>query len=138
MHSLPTYILSECVLVYMDPVDSAAVVRWLGSTFSCAAMAVYEQVRDSGAWIGKAPCVHLGFLMGARNLYVADQSRCCSRDGRRQWPRSGTCQPAAIVGYKAATIGYKAAIIGYKTRHHSACNECLAKLPAPSPHTDQA
>ncbi len=43
--SLPTFVLSECVLVYMEPQHSAAVVRWLGATLRCAAMAIYEQVR---------------------------------------------------------------------------------------------
>lgn len=42
--SAPTYILSECVLVYMEAVDSAAVVTWLGTQFTNAVMAIYEQV----------------------------------------------------------------------------------------------
>lgn len=41
----PTYVLSECVLVYMEPQQTAAVVRWAGSTFSNAVMAVYEQIK---------------------------------------------------------------------------------------------
>ena len=40
----PTYILAECVLVYMEPEDSAAVVRWLGHWLATAAFVVYEQV----------------------------------------------------------------------------------------------
>lgn len=45
-HSAPTYILSECVLVYMDPGESSRVVGWLARTFqAAAAMAIYEQVR---------------------------------------------------------------------------------------------
>ena len=40
----PTYVLAECVLVYMEPGDSAAVVRWLGHWLPTAAFVVYEQV----------------------------------------------------------------------------------------------
>lgn len=42
---LPTFVLSECVLVYMEARESAEVVRWLGQRLHCAAMAIYEQVR---------------------------------------------------------------------------------------------
>ena len=40
----PTYVLAECVLVYMEPEDSASVVRWLGHWLCTAAFVVYEQV----------------------------------------------------------------------------------------------
>ena len=43
----PTYVLAECVLVYMEPEDSASVVRWLGHWLPTAAFVVYEQV---SAW----------------------------------------------------------------------------------------
>ena len=49
-YDLPTYVLSECVLVYMEPEDSAAVVKWIGERFASAALVVYEQV-----WIGILP-----------------------------------------------------------------------------------
>ena len=48
----PTYVLAECVLVYMDPEDSASVVRWLGHWLPTAAFLVYEQV-------GKSILLHL-------------------------------------------------------------------------------
>lgn len=44
----PTYVLAECVLVYMEPEDSASVVRWLGQWLRTAAFVVYEQVRAFG------------------------------------------------------------------------------------------
>ncbi|GIL80746.1 hypothetical protein Vretimale_9150 [Volvox reticuliferus] len=47
---LPTYILSECVLVYMEPSDSAAVVHWAAQTFPNAVMAIYEQIRPDDAF----------------------------------------------------------------------------------------
>ena len=40
----PTYVLSECVLVYLEPQHSSEVVRWLGSHLQTAAFVVYEQV----------------------------------------------------------------------------------------------
>lgn len=40
----PTYVLAECVLVYMEPEDSAALVRWLGSYLPAAVFLTYEQV----------------------------------------------------------------------------------------------
>lgn len=40
----PTLVLCECVLVYMEAEESAALVRWLGDRLRCAAMAVYEQI----------------------------------------------------------------------------------------------
>lgn len=44
---LPTYVLAECVLVYMEAEGSATVVRWLGKFLSTAACVVYEQVLSS-------------------------------------------------------------------------------------------
>lgn len=46
---LPTYVLAECVLVYMEAEESSAVVRWLGSFLSTAACVVYEQVQSRRA-----------------------------------------------------------------------------------------
>lgn len=39
----PTFVLAECVLVYLEPEESAGVVRWLGSHLAQAVMAIYEQ-----------------------------------------------------------------------------------------------
>ncbi|MEW5297761.1 MAG: hypothetical protein WDW36_000945 [Sanguina aurantia] len=46
----PTYILSECVLVYMEPAEASQLVTWLGEYFSNAAMVVYEQVNPNDAF----------------------------------------------------------------------------------------
>eukprot|EP00898_Chlorokybus_atmophyticus_P004524 jgi/Chlat1/5072/Chrsp33S05001 len=43
-YSLPTLILSECVLVYMKPQHSVDLVRWGGSKFNTAAYVVYEPI----------------------------------------------------------------------------------------------
>jgi tRNA wybutosine-synthesizing protein 4 len=42
----------------MDPSDSAAIVRWLGGHFKCAALAVYEQLNPGDAF-GRQMCSHL-------------------------------------------------------------------------------
>ena len=36
----PTFVLAECVLVYMDGADSQALVRWLGERLPCSACIV--------------------------------------------------------------------------------------------------
>ncbi|CAL5221350.1 g3526 [Coccomyxa viridis] len=46
----PTYVLAECVLVYMEPEDSASVVRWLGHWLPTAAFVVYEQIKPNDAF----------------------------------------------------------------------------------------
>ncbi|GAX79303.1 hypothetical protein CEUSTIGMA_g6744.t1 [Chlamydomonas eustigma] len=55
---LPTYILSECVLVYMEPSDSAAVIKWLAGHFKTAALVVYEQIKPDDAF-GQQMCSNL-------------------------------------------------------------------------------
>ncbi len=42
--TIPTYVLAECVLVYMEPHESAALLRHLGQQLSSAVCVVYEQV----------------------------------------------------------------------------------------------
>lgn len=47
--SLPTLILAECVLIYLDPTVSRAVVEWAGQKFSTLIFIVYEQIHpDDG------------------------------------------------------------------------------------------
>lgn len=41
--ALPTFVLAECVLVYMEPAESAALVRCLGGLLSTAVFVLYEQ-----------------------------------------------------------------------------------------------
>lgn len=42
--SLPTFIIAECVLIYLDPDSSHAIVGWASKTFSTAIFFLYEQV----------------------------------------------------------------------------------------------
>jgi len=51
-YSVPTFILAECVLVYMQPQQSNNLLRFLGQKFSktAAAMVLYEQVNPSDAF----------------------------------------------------------------------------------------
>ena len=44
---MPTYVLSECVLVYMEPRESAALLSHLGQQLPSAVCVVYEQVAAS-------------------------------------------------------------------------------------------
>ena len=41
----PTLLLSECVLVYLEPEDSCAVIAWAARTFPRSVFVTYEQVR---------------------------------------------------------------------------------------------
>lgn len=73
--SAPTYILSECVMVYMEPEHSSAVVRWLADTFkSAAALAIYEQVctlcSDSSLESISACCCPLGCMQAWRERHA--------------------------------------------------------------------
>eukprot|EP00897_Mesotaenium_endlicherianum_P009451 jgi/Mesen1/8534/ME000484S07926 len=41
--SIPTLILAECVLIYMDPASSRQLVKWAAQKFPTSAFAIYEQ-----------------------------------------------------------------------------------------------
>ena len=59
---------AECVLVYMDPGESAALVRWLGGYLSTAEFVTYEQVH-----------AHLRALPSARPSMYAGRQACLAR-----------------------------------------------------------
>ncbi|KAK4416068.1 Leucine carboxyl methyltransferase 1 [Sesamum alatum] len=48
--SLPTFIIAECVLIYLDPESSRAIVGWASRTFSTAIFFLYEQIRPDDAF----------------------------------------------------------------------------------------
>ncbi|EXB37646.1 Leucine carboxyl methyltransferase 2 [Morus notabilis] len=48
--SLPTFIIAECVLIYLDPDSSSAVVGWASKTFSTAVFFLYEQIHPEDAF----------------------------------------------------------------------------------------
>lgn len=48
--SLPTFIIAECVLIYLDPDSTKAIVGWASKTFSTAVFFLYEQVFFHGLW----------------------------------------------------------------------------------------
>ncbi|KZV49057.1 leucine carboxyl methyltransferase [Dorcoceras hygrometricum] len=48
--SLPTFIIAECVLIYIDPESSRAIVRWASKTFSTAVFFLYEQIHPDDAF----------------------------------------------------------------------------------------
>lgn len=43
--SLPTVFITECVLVYLEPEQSGAIINWAGENFKTALFINYEQVR---------------------------------------------------------------------------------------------
>ena len=48
--SRPTLFLSECVLVYLEPEESGAVIEWAASKFLSAAFLTYEQIHPHDAF----------------------------------------------------------------------------------------
>ncbi|XP_004306986.1 PREDICTED: tRNA wybutosine-synthesizing protein 4 [Fragaria vesca subsp. vesca] len=48
--SLPTFIIAECVLIYIDPESSRAIVGWASKTFSTAIFFLYEQIHPDDAF----------------------------------------------------------------------------------------
>jgi O-methyltransferase involved in polyketide biosynthesis len=48
--SAPTLFLSECVLVYIEPEESGAVIQWAARTFPTACFLTYEQVHPHDAF----------------------------------------------------------------------------------------
>ncbi|KAM7472042.1 hypothetical protein LguiA_010225 [Lonicera macranthoides] len=48
--SLPTFIIAECVLIYLDPASSRAIVGWASKTFSTAIFFLYEQILPDDAF----------------------------------------------------------------------------------------
>ncbi|KAG0291336.1 hypothetical protein BGZ96_005274 [Linnemannia gamsii] len=48
--SLPTLFLSECVLIYIQPGDSDAIVNWVGTNMDASLFVVYEQINPADAF----------------------------------------------------------------------------------------
>ncbi|CAH9097167.1 unnamed protein product [Cuscuta epithymum] len=48
--SLPTFIIAECVLIYIDPDSTRAIVGWASRTFSTAVFFLYEQIHPNDAF----------------------------------------------------------------------------------------
>ncbi|KAJ4847602.1 hypothetical protein Tsubulata_002700 [Turnera subulata] len=48
--SLPTFIIAECVLIYLDPDSTRAIVGWASNTFSTAVFFLYEQIHPDDAF----------------------------------------------------------------------------------------
>ncbi|KAF9094290.1 hypothetical protein BGX23_002304 [Mortierella sp. AD031] len=48
--SLPTLFLSECVLIYIQPGDSDAIVDWVGKNMDASLFVVYEQINPADAF----------------------------------------------------------------------------------------
>ncbi|KAF9111902.1 hypothetical protein BGX27_004284 [Mortierella sp. AM989] len=48
--SLPTLFLSECVLIYIQPSDSDAIMDWVGANMEASLFVVYEQINPTDAF----------------------------------------------------------------------------------------
>ncbi|KAF8948588.1 hypothetical protein BGZ46_005341, partial [Entomortierella lignicola] len=48
--SLPTLFLSECVLIYIQPRDSDAIMEWVGTNMDASLFVVYEQINPTDAF----------------------------------------------------------------------------------------
>lgn len=48
--SRPTLLLSECVLVYLEPEESCAIIAWAARAFSRSVFVTYEQIRPHDAF----------------------------------------------------------------------------------------
>ncbi|KAI3848123.1 hypothetical protein MKX03_028962 [Papaver bracteatum] len=48
--SLPTFIIAECVLIYLDPESSRSIVGWASKTFSTSIFFLYEQILPDDAF----------------------------------------------------------------------------------------
>uniref|UniRef100_A0A0A9A637 Uncharacterized protein n=1 Tax=Arundo donax TaxID=35708 RepID=A0A0A9A637_ARUDO len=47
---LPTFIIAECVLIYLDPTATGAIVSWASEKFSTAVFFLYEQIHPDDAF----------------------------------------------------------------------------------------
>lgn len=47
---LPTLFLSECVLIYVNTSDSAALIKWTTTLFSESMFVIYEQINPDDAF----------------------------------------------------------------------------------------
>jgi tRNA wybutosine-synthesizing protein 4 len=66
----PTYVLCECVLVYMEPEHSAALVRWFGERCPRAVGVVYEQINPDDAF-GRQMVLNLQVRAGFHHVFWA-------------------------------------------------------------------
>ncbi|KAL4600071.1 hypothetical protein ACB092_11G171700 [Castanea dentata] len=48
--SLPTFIIAECVLIYLDPDSTRGIVGWAAKSFSTAIFFLYEQIHPDDAF----------------------------------------------------------------------------------------
>ncbi|KAB1200784.1 Leucine carboxyl methyltransferase 1 [Morella rubra] len=48
--SLPTFIIAECVLIYLDPDSTRGIIGWAAKTFPTAVFFLYEQIHPDDAF----------------------------------------------------------------------------------------
>jgi len=48
--TLPTLFLSECVLIYIEPIESSNLIRWTTNKFSQCMFIIYEQIKPNDSF----------------------------------------------------------------------------------------
>ncbi|KAK8487041.1 hypothetical protein V6N11_046168 [Hibiscus sabdariffa] len=87
--SVQTFIIAECVLIYLDPDSSRSIVGWAEKTFSTAIFFLYEQIHPDDAFgqqmiqIWRVEAVHFWVSMLCQ-LCKQRQKYFLIRDGRFQ------------------------------------------------------
>ena len=79
--SLPTLFLSECVLVYLEPEDSCAIIAWAARQFKRSAFVTYEQIRPNDAF-GQVMSRNLadrGYTLRGLSAFPDVASQVCAR-----------------------------------------------------------
>jgi tRNA wybutosine-synthesizing protein 4 len=90
--TLPTLVVSECVLIYMEPEDSDALIDWVGTTCPRAAFVIYEQI---------SPHDPFGRTM-VRNI----ASRGCPLKSIARYPAlEDMCERFRIRGWSGCVVG---------------------------------
>jgi len=90
--SLPTVFITECVLVYMEPEHSSAIINWAGTNFKTALFINYEQVNMQDRF-GQ---VMIQNLRG-RNCELLGASACPDLDSHKQRFLSNNWEKAEVL-----------------------------------------
>ena len=59
----PTLLLSECVLVYLEPQESCAIIAWAAQAFAASVFVTYEQVSAGCVCCALCVCVYVVYAV---------------------------------------------------------------------------
>lgn len=79
LYRLPTLLIAECVLVYIEPNLSSQLINWAGKRFSTALFLNYEPVSTEHLlWLPcRATLVYL-FSLSKTDKILGNKTVCCS------------------------------------------------------------